>query len=204
MPTSLYLVRHGESAGNRAGRWHGHTETPLTSLGKRQAKALAKRFAALKFDAVYASDLSRAADTAAHLVTGNGLEVNHDPRLREVNYGEWEALDGKAVLGKNREKWMSFALGKIPAPGGEDITTVRWRMSACFREFAEKHKDGNVLIVSHGSAMIAGIAELLGMPVETTWSFAMDNASITKLEVVQANRFVLSRLNDAAHLEGLK
>jgi len=204
MATRLTYVRHGESDGNRSGKFFGQAETPLTSRGITQARALADRLADERFDAAYSSDLSRAADTARHLLEGRGPEAVLDPRLREVHYGEWEAMDGRAVVGKSRDAWDAFLRGDAPAPGGEDITALRWRMAAAAREYADRHPGGSVLVVSHGSAIAALLAEVLGVPTASTWSFVLHNTGVTRLGVGAQGRFTLLGFNDIAHLDAVE
>src|SRR6476659_10216608 len=85
---TLILVRHGETDWNAAGRLQGHTDRPLNDYGRTQAKRLAEQLAGDGIAAIYASDLSRARETAESL----GLPVLVDPDLREKNWGSWEGL----------------------------------------------------------------------------------------------------------------
>jgi len=86
--TTLLLVRHGETDWNAEGRLQGHTDRPLNDFGRRQAAALAERLADDDIDAVYASDLARARETAEILADRLGLAVVTDPDLRERNWGQ--------------------------------------------------------------------------------------------------------------------
>ena len=81
-PTRVLLVRHGQTVTNREGRFCGHSETALTDLGRKQAEALGRRLASVSIDAVYASDFSRAIDTAAIALAGREVQVHIDPGLR--------------------------------------------------------------------------------------------------------------------------
>src|ERR1700704_4943984 len=90
--TELLLVRHGETDWNAEGKLQGHTDRPLNDHGRRQAQALAERLAGNSIDAVYASDLSRARETAEMVGEKLGLPVLVDPDLREKNWGNWEGL----------------------------------------------------------------------------------------------------------------
>ena len=92
--TTLLLVRHGETDWNAEGRLQGHTDRPLNAHGRTQAKDLAERLAGEGADAIYASDLSRAKETAEILGARLGLPVVIDADLREKNWGNWEGLTG--------------------------------------------------------------------------------------------------------------
>src|SRR5262249_58138144 len=86
------LARHGETDWNRARRWQGHADRPLTERGRAQAVALAERLADIALDAIYASDLRRARETADFVAARQGLAVLELRELREVDVGSWEGL----------------------------------------------------------------------------------------------------------------
>src|SRR5690242_8696605 len=89
---TLLLVRHGETDWNAEGRLQGQTDRPLNEYGRRQARELAERLAGDGVVAIYASDLSRAKETAEIVGGRLGLPVVVDPDLRERNWGTWEGL----------------------------------------------------------------------------------------------------------------
>ena len=99
MPTTILIARHGETDWNREHRWQGHADPPLNEAGRRQALELAARLRATPPGAVYSSDLSRAQETAAIVAAAFGLELNVEPRLREVDVGEWSRPDLRAGRG---------------------------------------------------------------------------------------------------------
>src|SRR5688500_1044189 len=90
--TELWLIRHGESEGNRAGLLQGQRDYPLSARGRQQAQRLAERLGTVRFDALYSSDLTRALDTARAVSATIGLPVTLDPGLREIDYGAWSGL----------------------------------------------------------------------------------------------------------------
>src|SRR3569623_193897 len=92
--TELLLVRHGETDWNAEGRLQGHTDRPLNDHGRRQAKEVAERLAGEGADAIYASDLLRAKETAEIVGERRGVPVVVDADLREKNWGNWEGLTG--------------------------------------------------------------------------------------------------------------
>ena len=94
----LYLVRHGQSEGNVAKTFHGHTDYPLTELGREQARQAGEKLKDTAFVRCVASDLSRAWDTALSCVTGRGMIPERCPGLREQFVGgmaglSWDALE---------------------------------------------------------------------------------------------------------------
>ena len=204
MPTTVFLVRHAETYGNIEGRFCGHSETELTPRGIAQAQALGRRLASQQFDAAYSSDLSRAHRTALY-----ALEHHHspldpvlDPGLREMHYGEWESLVGREIGARDPDLLREFFRCRVPAPGGESVQQVRERVAEALRRRVAEHPDQTILVVSHGNAIMAMLAELLGIPHESSWSFAVTNTSITRLLFSKSGRMTLVGFNDHGHLEG--
>ena len=90
--TRIYLIRHGEAEGNLYRRFHGWYDSALTDTGRQQLEYLARRFQDLPLDAVYASDLKRAKDTAQAVAGPKGLDVIIEPGFRELGVGVYEDL----------------------------------------------------------------------------------------------------------------
>ena len=142
--TDLVLVRHGETEWNRVGRVQGRTDIPLNDTGREQARATARRLADEHFDAVAASPLSRAAETAQIIADGLGIgPVELVDALVERNYGASEGMTDKdldAMFG-----------GRLQATESrEDIIA---RVTPALLAIAERHPDQRVLVVSHGGVI---------------------------------------------------
>jgi broad specificity phosphatase PhoE len=137
--TTLLLVRHGETDWNAEGKLQGHSDRPLNDYGRRQAQALGDRLAAGQFDALYASDLSRARETAEILGAKLGLAVAVDPDLREKNWGSWEGLTSDERLHVAYE--------------GETTEAHRERTLRAVERIAERHPGGRVVVVTHGGSL---------------------------------------------------
>lgn len=161
--TTILLARHGESDWNREHRWQGHTDRPLSTLGRRQAAALARRLADVPLDAVYASDLARARDTAHAVAERQGLRVVVRADLREVDVGSWSGKTRADVEQSDPEgiaRWLEGATGWH---GGEAYEEMATRAVAAVREIAAAHPGGRVLVVSHGGCVRAIHAHALGL-----------------------------------------
>jgi probable phosphoglycerate mutase len=137
--TELLLVRHGETDWNAEGKLQGHTDRPLNDYGRRQAQALADRLAGESIDAVYASDLSRARETAEILGAKLGLPVLVDPDLREKNWGNWEGLTSDERLHIEFE--------------GETSEAHRDRTLGAVQRIVERHPGGRIVVVTHGGSL---------------------------------------------------
>jgi broad specificity phosphatase PhoE len=137
--TTLLLVRHGETDWNAAGRLQGHTDRPLNDHGRLQAEELAERLAGEGADAIYASDLSRAKQTAEIVGARLGLPVVIDADLREKNWGNWEGLTGDERVQVEFE--------------GESTKDHRERVLRAVRRIAERHPGQRVVVVTHGGSL---------------------------------------------------
>jgi broad specificity phosphatase PhoE len=165
--TTIFLARHGESDWNAQQRWQGHADRPLTERGRTQAAELAVRLEPVELDAVYASDLRRAHDTAAVVARAQDLDVVALPSLREVDVGSWSGLtreDAERRFPKEFEAWINGGRGW---PDGETYDEMAGRVLAALARILGEHRDGRVLVVSHGGPIRAIHASALGMDVAT-------------------------------------
>lgn len=206
-PTELFLVRHGEADSNRDGRFGGWSDAPLTELGQRQAAAAAAELVARKPTAVIASDLPRAAQTAAPIAAALGLEVRSLPGLRERTLGVFDGLAFAEVEARYPELWRRMRARDPDAipEGGEAPATVYARVTAALETICADYAGQRVAVVSHGLALYHAFAHIcgLGVPGPTTPVFVLvDNASITHVER-RPERWRIVSLNDTAHLRGL-
>lgn len=156
--TRVLVVRHGQSVWNADGRWQGHADPPLSALGAQQARAAADALGTL--DAVVASDLVRALDTATIIAAALGIgPVDVDPRLRESDAGEWTGLTRHEIEAAF-PGWL--AEGRRP-PSFEHWEHVAERAAHALRDLAARHPGGDVLVVSH-SGVIRSLERRLGAP----------------------------------------
>ncbi|MFT4122724.1 MAG: histidine phosphatase family protein [Microbacteriaceae bacterium] len=144
--THLYLVRHGETDWNRAHRVQGSTDIPLNEMGRVQAIATGRLLATRHWDAIYASPLARALETARIIARECGLdEPVVEPAVTERSYGEAEGMDFASIDAK-------FP-GATVVPGREHWRTVSERVVPALSRIAARHPGGQVLVVSHGGAI---------------------------------------------------
>jgi probable phosphoglycerate mutase len=163
------LWRHGQTAWNLEGRFQGTTDIPLTEIGVGQAKRAARLLAALKPDAVIASDLQRAADTAAELAALTGLDVSHHEGLRETYAGVWQGLTHDEISSRFGEEYAAWKRGEpVRRGGGELETEVADRAAPVVLDAADKLPDrGTLVVVSHGGAIRTAIGRLIGLEPHT-------------------------------------
>ena len=142
--TTILLVRHGETDWNLQRRVQGHSDTPLNDNGRAQALALADTLDDLELEAVYASDLARAFETARIIAERRGLPVTSVPGLRERNFGTWEGLTDTEIF----ERYPAAKNGSWGDAETQD--EMRERVLAALHEIAAAHPGGRVLVVTHG------------------------------------------------------
>jgi broad specificity phosphatase PhoE len=153
------LWRHGQTTWNVESRFQGQTDIPLDETGEAQAEYAAKRLATLRPDAIFASDLSRALQTAAPLSALTGLDVTPDKNLRERHGGDWEGLNDEEI----RERYPRERATWDP-PNGEPTAAVADRVSATLTRIVGMLDDGQIaVVVSHGAALRLGASKLLGL-----------------------------------------
>lgn len=145
--TSLLLVRHGQSEWNAEGRWQGQADPPLSALGEAQALAAAERLDGI--DAVWASDLVRAARTAELIAAELEVDVVLDERWRERHAGEWQGHTRDEIEGA----WPGYLADGRRPPGWEsDAEVVERAVDAC-RAIAATHPAAGVVVVTHGGVV---------------------------------------------------
>jgi len=153
----LWLIRHAESAWNAMGLWQGHADPGLSSRGVAQAEVLARALADEGIEAIVASDLRRARETARILGDALGLAALHDPRLRERDLGAWSGLSTPQIAGRWPEQLARVRARDLDfrPGGGESIRDVRQRAVGFFRELAARPGPARWAVVTHGGVIRA-------------------------------------------------
>ncbi len=183
----IALIRHGQSTANATGVWQGQLDFPLSDEGRQQARLAGRALAAAPPDAIYASPLSRAYETA-RLIAGeagfgdevvalSGLLERRGGLLEGTTAEEREArypdLMQKFLAVEENERW--------PLVGAETDEEVLGRFIEAMGSVTERHRDGGrIAIVSHGGAMRAFLREFFGPEIFPGTQRA-ENASITRL-----------------------
>ncbi|UOE25463.1 histidine phosphatase family protein [Agromyces soli] len=174
-PVTIALVRHGETDWNRERRIQGLTDIPLNDTGRRQAAEAAEALRTESWDAIYASPLSRAAETASIMAERLGLAAPvHVPELVERRHGALEGLDpeGRAAL----------EASAATIEGLEPRSAVIERSSAALLALAERHSGGRVLAVAHGGVIHSLILHLSDWTLPAP-GYRIDNGSVHLVRV---------------------
>jgi probable phosphoglycerate mutase len=210
--TELYLIRHGESVANVEpiiGGMRG--DAGLTARGREQAALLERRLATVgpRVDALYASTLPRARETAGYVARALGLAPIFDDEWQELRPGE---ADGLSVDEWRRRFPRRAGLADDPfapfAPGGESWATFLVRVGAALTRLVERHPGQAVAVVSHGGVLEASFFHAAGLGPTAVRQLRFDprNTSITHWRCWPSNepagpRWTLVTFNDAAHLQ---
>ena len=204
-PTRLYLIRHGQSAGNAEGRFGGHGPTPLSELGLQQAEKTAKMLAKEGISAIYSSDLHRAVQTAEPLSKLLNLPVNTSKAFRERNVGVLEGL----TFDESKEKYPSDYYALINRDilhvitQGESYRQLLRRITAETRDIIRRHQGERVAIFSHTGAICYLTLHFLGAihrgTKQTPWLIT-SNCGVNRFEIRGPRNIRVLALNDTRHL----
>lgn len=185
--TTLLLVRHGETDWNSERRWQGHADQPLNEVGRRQAREVAEQLAGRPIDAVYASDLSRAHETAEIIAGRLGLPVTTDERLREVDVGDWSGRLWSDIEVSDPAAVQRLDAGLKAWNGGESYEEMGARVVGAVLELAARHPGQTLLIVTHGGSMRACRAHAAGLEYHESRGAigSLENCAVVELHVAE-------------------
>lgn len=185
--TTIHLMRHGRTVWHDGNRYAGATDVALDDVGRRQAAAIAPWAAGAGLDAVVASDLSRAIDTARVAADAASVQLRVDARLREVDFGEAEGLTAGEQEERFRQAREAFVArpATSPLPGGEAGVDVAARAWAALGDVVEDRRAGTVLLVAHTSLIRLLLCRALDIPLDEYRRVLprLDNATRTTLDV---------------------
>jgi broad specificity phosphatase PhoE len=203
--TRLYLVRHGQSAGNAAGRFGGHSPTPLSPLGKRQAEMTARALAKERIRAIYSSDLLRAVQTAEPLAKILNLEINATEVFRERHVGVLEGLtfdEAKKEFPNDYYALVNRNLNHVITKG-ESYSQLLERTTEVLHGIIERHRGERVAIFSHTGTICFLTLYIIGAihseTKQTPW-LVTSNCGINRFEFRGRNNVRVLAINDTRHL----
>ena len=204
----VILIRHGQSQGNAEGRFGGHTDTPLSARGRKQAEATAKALASEKFSAIYSSDLLRAIETASPLAKLTGVPLETTDALRERSVGVMEGLTFEEAAEKYPEQYAALLHRDFEHVllGGESYRQTLDRASKKLDEAIEKHKGGRIAVFTHTGAICILILHLMGAldapELKPVW-IATSNCGLARFDLRDDGFVRVLAVNDTRHLVGI-
>lgn len=175
--THLCLIRHGQTDWNLEGRYQGQSDVPLNENGLEQARSLAKQLEGNKFTAIYSSDLKRAHQTAEPISRSLGISIRLEPRLREINQGEWEGVLVEEIKARYAKLWSQRTIdpANVRPPGGETVREVATRVYAALDDIDRLFPEGRVLVVSHGLSIATAICRAKNILIGQAYTVIPDN-----------------------------
>jgi probable phosphoglycerate mutase len=199
----IRLARHGESEGNFAGALQGsRLDTPLSARGRRQAEALAIRLADEEIDAVWASPMVRARETAAIVAAPHGIELSIDADLVEFDWGVWSGRPFDGLLEQEvsavRVRWRAGETDLAPA-GGESPAMAGVRAGRFLSRLRATGARAPV-VVAHGRFNRVLMALLLGRPLSRMDEIRQRNGSLSVFEWDGSAPATPVLLDDVAHI----
>ena len=200
--TRVIVVRHGQTAWNAATRIQGQLDIPLDETGRWQAQRLAQALARESLDAVYSSDLGRAAQTAQAVATAAGLHLVTDRGLRERHFGAFEGLTYDEIAARWPDESRRWRQREVDfAPGdGESLRDFYVRSVGCAERIAAGHPGQTILLVAHGGVLDCLYRAAARIDLQGARSWLLGNASINRLLYTDAG-FTLVGWSDTAHLD---
>ena len=199
MNTIIYLTRHGQTLWNIEKRLQGRGKSPLTEDGIERAKELRDRIKGMNIDVIYSSPIERALNTANIIKGDKNIEVITDDGLMEMCFGDYEGRRTDEVM-KENPSWDIGLIMKgntiLSAPNGENLAEVRDRVSKTMDRIIEENRGKTILIVAHGITLKAIMYYFKDEEVN---SEVMGQATLTKVNVDENNRFYIEFKNDNSH-----
>ena len=201
-PTRIIAIRHGETAWNVDTRIQGHLDIPLSANGRWQAERLAEALRDEPIKAIYASDLTRAWETAQYVGQVQSLPVIKEIGLRERDFGDFEGktfAEIEMLLPEQSMLWRKRNPDFYPT-GGESLVTLRARVMEAAERLAAQHPGEQIALVGHGGVMdvLYRAATRLDIQAPRTWT--LGNAAINRL-LWTPEGFTLVGWADTQHLD---
>ncbi len=205
MMTSIYLVRHGQTAWNREEIFRGKTDIPLDETGLRQAELAAKYFDGMEIHRIYSSPLSRAWETARKIAQPHSLKVKPLEGIIDLSFGNWEGHSHEEIRRNDQEIYRLWREEphRVRLPGGESLDEVRVRAMASLEEVIRNHSGKTLVLVSHRVVNKVLVCGILGLDNSHFWQIAQDTTAINLIQY-KNGKYILSLMNETCHLKPLK
>jgi probable phosphoglycerate mutase len=206
--TEILLIRHGETDSNAEKRLQGHLDIALNAQGERQAAALGQALSDEPVDAIIASDLQRALQTARAIADPRGMPVHIEPALRERCYGAFEGLlysDIGERYPAAHAAWRARDIDARYPPGLNRAETLRefsQRAVGAITDLAITYRHKKIVIVTHGGVLECIYRAATGMGLPPPRDFDIFNAAINRI-TCNGSTLQISAWGDITHLANL-
>jgi broad specificity phosphatase PhoE len=209
MALTILLTRHGKTPRSEPEQHLGQrVDIELSANGRHAAERLRERLRDVPIDRVVSSSLRRAMETAS-TVAGDRVEVEPDPRLMEMDYGEWEGLTYEQIDERDRDRRRAWVLDPetLATPGGESGADVARRVRGVLADLVSwaGDDDRTALLVAHSTTNRVLLAVALGVPLRMyreRFRQAQANLSVLRFPATLEDGAMLLLANDVSHLKG--
>ena len=201
-PTRIIAIRHGETTWNVDTRIQGHLDIPLNRTGRMQAERMAQALADSPITAIYASDLTRALETAQYLGRALNIEVIKEEGLRERGFGDFQGktfAEIEKLLPDQSRRWRKRDPEFAPT-GGESLLALRSRVVEAAERLAADHAGELIAMVGHGGVMDVLYRAATRLDIQAPRTWALGNAAINRL-LWTPEGFTLVGWADTQHLD---
>jgi broad specificity phosphatase PhoE len=203
--TSIYLIRHGQTAWNKEEIFRGRTDVPLDETGLKQAELAGQYFKQMEIHGIYSSTLSRAWETARKIAQFHNLKVQPLEGILDMSFGKWEGQLHRDIQKNDREIYRQWReephLARLP--GGESLDDVKVRAIAALGEVIQRHPGKTLILVSHRVVCKVLICAILGLDNSHFWQITQDTTAINLIQH-RKGKYILSLMNETCHLKVLK
>lgn len=206
--THVLLIRHGQSKGNTERRFGGHTATPLSSRGRKQAEATARFLKSESITAIYSSDLARAIETARPLSSLTNLPVHNADAFRERSVGVMEGLTFEDAAQRHPEQYAALLRRDFEhvLTGGESYRQLLDRARQKLDEIIAANHGGKIVVFSHTGTICILALHLMGAldapELKPVW-ISTANCGITRFELRDDGFVRVLAVNETNHLTGI-
>ena len=201
-PTRIIAIRHGETSWNVDTRIQGQLDIPLSANGRWQAERLAEALRDEPIQAIYASDLTRAWETAQYVSRSTGVPLTQEMGLRERGFGDFEGktfAEIEQLLPEQSLRWRKRDPEFSPA-GGESLVALRTRVIEAAQRLAALHPGEQIALVGHGGVMDVLYRAATRLDIQAPRTWALGNAAINRL-LWTTEGFTLVGWADTQHLD---
>lgn len=197
----LYLVRHGQTEANVNGVFCGSSDVTLTALGVSQAQHVARQLASVALDAIIHTNLVRSRVTAEVIAHGRDTELQQQPLLQEMGFGDWELrhhTELQASQAEGYDLWcQDWQVAQVPQ--GESFTAFTQRIRLAMRQLYLMPPESRLAIVAHQGSLSLMLAMMFKLAPADMWRFPFKQGCVCEIELTNGS-CVIQRLNDSGIL----
>lgn len=193
----IIFIRHGETDSNVRGAYLGWTDVELNDKGLFQAVCARQKLEGIAVKNIYSSPLKRAAVTAEIINVAYNVPVIYSDMLKERNFGIWDDLSHSEIVERyplEYEQWMKN-MNSYVVSGGESALMAYERIKAFANDLINSKDEGTYIIVTHLGCIRKFLGHMLGMGIEGSWRFRIDNCGVTKIIINDEGYCYLEKLN---------